>query len=317
MRRSATLAAAPILAALLLGPAAGVGRAQAPPQPPAAAQPPPDDPVVARVDGQPIRLSDVAEAARGLPEELRAAPPQIIYPLILDQLISQQALVNAARRQGIDRDPQVAARVRQAEERELQQALIQRELRGSLTEEALRRRYDQTVANRPAEEEVRVRQILVATETAAREVLAELRRPGADFAEVARRRSTGPGAQEGGDLGFFKKGDMVPEFAEAAFALQPGQISDPVRSPFGWHVIRLEERRSAPPPAYEEVRESLRQQLVEQEVTAFVERVRNGAQIERFNLDGTPQRPASGGGGGSLLDNAAPPPPSSPQPQRR
>ncbi|MBX6375221.1 MAG: peptidylprolyl isomerase, partial [Acetobacteraceae bacterium] len=164
--------------------------------------------------------------------------------------------------------------------------------------------------------------ILLATEAEARAALAEARRPGADFAEVARRRSTGPGAREGGDLGFFKRGDMVPEFAEAAFALQAGQISEaPVRTAFGWHVIKVEERRAAPPPPFEEVRDALRQQILEEQIGAIVERVRAAARIERLNPDGTLQQrpaasPATGGGGGSLLDSATPPPPPA-APQRR
>ena len=139
-----------------------------------------------------------------------------------------------------------------------------------------------------------------------------------------RRRSTGPGAREGGDLGFFKRGDLVPEFAEAAFGLQPGQITEnPVRTPFGWHVIKVEERRSAPPPGLDEVRDTLRQQIFEEEVTAVVERIRGAAEVERFNMDGSPQRPtdtgqppppavappARGGGGG-------PTPPALPAPRR-
>jgi peptidyl-prolyl cis-trans isomerase C len=273
--------------------------------------------VVARVDGQPLLLSDVADAAQGLPEELRAAPVQMLYPLILDQLITQRAIVAAARRDGLDRDEQLRRRVARAEDQELQQALLSRELAGKISEEALRARYRQEIATRPAEEELRARHILVATETEARQALTEVR-GGADFAEVARRRSSGPGARDGGDLGFFKRGDMVPEFAEAAFALQAGQISAaPVRSPFGWHVIKVEERRAAPPPPFEEVRDALRQQVVEAEITAVVDRIRGAAQIERFNLDGSPR---------GALDGAAPPPgpaparpgaaPAAPQPRR-
>jgi peptidyl-prolyl cis-trans isomerase C len=118
---------------------------------------------------------------------------------------------------------------------------------------------------------------------------------------VAQRRSAGPGAREGGDLGFFKRGDMVPEFAEAAFALQAGQLSAaPVRSPFGWHVIRVDERRAAAPPPYEEAREPLRQRLFEGEINALVERARSAAKIERFNLDGSTPR---------AIDAAEPPAP--------
>lgn len=276
--------------------------------PPALAQAPtpatpPGDPVVARVDGEPILLSDVAAAARDLPEELRGAPPQMLYPLLLDQMIAGRAITAAARRAGLDREEEVRARIRRAEELELQQAWLTREIGSRVTDEAVRARYDREIASRPAEEEVRARHILVPTESEARAALAEIR-GGADFTAVAQRRSTGPGAREGGDLGFFRRGDMVPEFANAAFALQAGQVSEnPVRSPFGWHVIKVEERRQAAPPPFEEVAQAIRQQLLEAEVQAAVERARAAARIERFNLDGSAPRPT---------DGAEPPAPAAP-----
>ncbi len=300
------------LACLLLATPLAVAQAQAPaPAPAPTPAPASADPVLARVDGQELRLSDLEEAARGLPEQLRGMPQQMLYPLLLDQLITQKALVNAARAQGLDRDPQVVARLRRAEEETLQQALLTRAISGEVTEEKLRARYDREVASRPPEEEVRARHILVGSESDARTALAEARRPGTDFAEVARRRSSGPGASEGGDLGFFKRSDMIPEFAEAAFALSPGQISTaPVRTQFGWHIIKVEERRQVPPPPFEEARESLRQSVLEEAVNAEVERIRTAARVERFGMDGSPQRAPS------LLDQAAPPPSAPAQPRR-
>ena len=175
-----------------------------------------------------------------------------------------------------------------------------------MTDEAIRARYDQEASRRQGEPEVRARHVLVPTETAAREAMAEISR-GADFAEVAKRRSTGPGAQQGGDLGFFKRGDMVPEFAEAAFALQPGQVSaTPVRSPFGWHVIKVEEQRAAAAPSFEDAKPQLQRQMLEEGVEAMVQRVRSAAKIERLDSAAAPA-PA-----GSLLDNAAPPPATAP-----
>lgn len=270
---------------------------------------PPGDPVVARVEGEPILLSDVTAAARDLPEQVRGTPTQVLYPLILDQIISQRVIVAAARRAGLDRDPELRARIRRAEDQELQQALLTGEVMGRVTDEAVRQRFDAEVANRPTEEELRARHILVPTESEARAVIVELR-GGADFAAVAARRSSGPGSREGGDLGFFRRGDMVPEFAEAAYALQAGQTStNPVRSPFGWHVIRVEERRRSPPPSFEDVREQLRGQMIEQEVNATVERLRATARIERFNMDGSVQR---------ATDNAEPPaPPAGGRPAQR
>jgi peptidyl-prolyl cis-trans isomerase C len=255
------------------------------------------------VDGEPILLSDLASAARDLPEELRAAPTQMLYPLLLDQLIAARSVTAAARRARLDQDAEVRARMRRAEEQELQQAWLSREISSRVTDAAIRARYDREVANRPAEEEVRARHILVPTETEARAALAEIR-GGADFTAVAQRRSTGPGSREGGDLGFFRRGDMVPEFAEAAFALQAGQVSEnPVRSPFGWHVIKVEERRRAAAPPFEEVAQAIRQQLLEAEVQAAVERARGEARVERFNLDGSAPRPT---------DAAEPPAPAAP-----
>jgi peptidyl-prolyl cis-trans isomerase C len=263
----------------------------------------PTDPIVARVDGEEIRFSDLANAAQELPEELRGAPPQMLYPLLLDQMIAGRAVAAAARRAGLDKDEAVRARVRRAEEQELQQAYISRALAGLVTDERIRAAYDAEIRARPVEEEVRARHILVPTETEAREALAEIR-AGADFNAVAQRRSAGPGAREGGDLGFFKRGDMVPEFAEAAFALQAGQISAaPVRSPFGWHIIRVDERRSSAPPPFEEARETLRQRLFEAEISTVVERARSAAKIERFNLDGSTPR---------AIDAAEPPAPTAP-----
>jgi peptidyl-prolyl cis-trans isomerase C len=293
-RRAGLALALPLAAVLAVGPARG--------QAPVPATPP-GDPVVARVDGEPILLSDLAAAVRDLPEELRGAPPPMLYPLLLDQMIAGRAIAAAARRAGLDRDEEVRARIRRAEEQELQQAWLSREIAGRVTVEAVRARYDRDIAGRPAEEEVRARHILVPTEAEARAALAEIR-GGADFTAVAQRLSSGPGAREGGDLGFFRRGDMVPEFATAAFALQAGQVSEaPVRSPFGWHVIKVEERRTAAPPPFEEVAQALRQQLMEAEVQGAVERARAAARIERFNLDGSAPRPT---------DQAEPPAPAAP-----
>jgi peptidyl-prolyl cis-trans isomerase C len=304
-----------LLAACLVSPfAAGVQPAPAQtaaPSPSAV----PEDPLLARVDGQEVRMSDVvAVASEVLPPELRNVPPgalmQMLPPEVsrqlVDRAITERALVAAARAAGLDRDEEVRRRIRRAEEQELQQALLTREVGGKVTDEAIRARYDQEASRRQGEPEVRARHVLVPTETAAREAMAEISR-GADFAEVAKRRSTGPGAQQGGDLGFFRRGDMVPEFAEAAFALQPGQVSaTPVRSPFGWHVIKVEEQRAAAAPSFEDAKPQLQRQMLEEGVEAMVQRVRSAAKIERLDSQAAPA-PA-----GTLLDNAAPPPVAAP-----
>lgn len=299
-----------MLAALLpLAPLGALAQAPAQPQ---AASPAAEDPVVARVDGQPVRLSDVMATAQDvLPAEMRDMPAALLMQVLpadvrrqlIERTITERALTAAARAAGLDKDAEVRRRVQRAEDQELQQAYIGREVGPQVTEAALRARYEQESGKRQGEEEVRARHILLRTETEAKTALAAVK-GGEDFAAAAKRLSTDPGSRDGGDLGFFKRGDMVPEFAAAAFAMKPGEVSaEPVKSPFGWHVIKLEERRSAPVPSFEESRQQLRQQLVQEQVDAVVQRVRATAKIER--LDQAPAQPASGG---SLLDSAAPPP---------
>jgi peptidyl-prolyl cis-trans isomerase C len=246
------------------------------------------DPVVARVDGSPIHLSDVEAAMRGLPEQFRAMPPQILFPIMLDQLISQRVLTNAARKLNLQDTPEVRARVARAEEEALQQALLAREIGPLLTEEALRARYEKDIASQPREAQVRARHILLQTETEARNAIVALQ-AGADFATLARERSRGPGAAEGGDLGFFKREEMPDAFAEAAFALAPGQFTTtPVRTQFGWHVIKLEERREEPRPSFEQAEEELRRAIIDEAATRVIDRLRAQASVQRFNLDGSP-----------------------------
>lgn len=291
--RFSLLAAACLAAALAGAPA----RAQAPA--PAAGQPAtPDDQVLARVNGQAITAADVAEAAQGLPEEFRGMPQAVIFPLLLDQLISQRVIADAARAAGVDRSDAFRRRMARAEEEALAQSFVGQRLETVLTDTALRERYRTQVTDRPAEFRVCARHILVATEAAAREALAELRRS-SDFAAVARARSTDGSRAQGGDLGCFAREEMVGPFAEAAFALPPGQVTDaPVQTQFGWHLIQVERREEVPRPSFEQAAPQLRRELAEASVNALVEQLRGAARIERLDQ---PARPA--------IDAAPPPPP--------
>ncbi|MGC1413611.1 MAG: peptidylprolyl isomerase [Acetobacteraceae bacterium] len=262
--------------------------------------PPPADPVVAKVDGQVIHLSDLKDATQGLPANLRGMPPQTLYPMLLDQMIDGRLLVAEARKSGLDKDPTVQRQVAAAEDRALQTAMLNKEVGPSVTEEAVHARYEQDVAGKPGEEEVHAKHILVDNEAEAKKIIAQLK-GGADFSALAKQYSKDPsGAQQGGDLGFFKKDEMVPEFAAAAFALQPGQISpEPVHTQFGWHVILLVERRRAEPPSFEQAHDELRQKMIQEGVQKAVAKARASASVEKFNLDGSQVRPT---------DTAEPPP---------
>lgn len=263
------------------------------------------NPVLARVDGAELRLNDVmATAAEALPPEMRDVPPATlramlpppVFQQLVDRAITDRVMVNAARAAGLERDEELRRRLRTFEEGELRDTLLRREVLPKVTDEALRARWQRDVAARPAEEEVRARHILVPNEADARAILAEVQR-GGNFEEIARRRSADPAARNGGDLGFFRRGDMVPEFATAAFALQPGQVSpQPVRSQFGWHVIKLEERRTGSGPTFDESKEALRQALIEEEVQAVIARVRGAARIEVVEAPAPAVTPAAPGG---------------------
>jgi peptidyl-prolyl cis-trans isomerase C len=298
---AASAVALPLLASGVLaqGTSAESTPAGGPPtQSSAASTTPPDaapgganDPVVAKVNGQPIYSSDVRDAAASLPPSARNMSPQQLFPMLLDQLIDGQALIAEARKTGLDKNPIVQRQVQDASDRALETALLHQQIGPLVTEDAVRARYDQDIAAKPPEVEVHARHILVADEATAKKIIAELKK-GADFAALSKQYSTDPGAkQQNGDLGFFKKDEMVPEFADAAFALKDGEVSpEPVHSQFGWHVIQVIERRQAPPVPFEQARDELRQQMIQENVQKVVGKARAGVTVEKFNMNGSVPR---------------------------
>lgn len=219
-----------------------------------------NDPVVARVDDEPIYYSEVQWAYSQLPQQYRGMPLEQLFEPVLQQLIASKLLAAAGREAGLDDDPNVRRERRLLDERLLSSVFIARLVDKEATEKKLREAYDEFVANYKGEDEVHARHILVKTREEAEEVVKALKN-GADFVDLAKEKSTGPTGQVGGDLGFFKRGDMVKPFSDAAFALKPGEISEPVKTQFGWHVIKVEERRKSPAPSFEQVRNQLRYDL--------------------------------------------------------
>ena len=247
-----------------------------------------EDTVVAIVDGVAVHRSELEEVARGLPEQFRQMPLQVLYGILLDRVIDFRLLANEAERLDVADDPAVEAALARARADVLREALVQQKIREETTADKLRERYEGLKQSENfAQEEVHARHILTESEQEAKAVIEELQ-GGADFAALAEERSVGPSAEGGGDLGFFRREQMVPEFAEAAFALDPGEITtEPVQTQFGWHVIKVLDRRTAE-PTFAESEPQLRQELARDVVTALVADLREDAEIERFNLDGTP-----------------------------
>ena len=300
--KTATITLAASFAAFPL--AAAWAQAPKPATPPAKTAPAPAikpaDPVVARVGAQTVHLSDISAAAQLLPQQYRSMPTNVLYPLLVDQAIDRIAVADLARKQGLDKNPEVAHAMARAADQALQNAMLAQEVNPQITEAAVHARYEKDIAGKTGVEEVHAEHILVPTEALATKLIAELNK-GADFATLAKKNSTDPGGAQGGDLGFFKHTDMLPAFANAAFALKTGQITQkPVKTQYGWHVIKLLGRRHAPAPTYAEAHDELRQKMVQQAVARVIAQARAGLAIARFNPDGSPVR---------ATDTAQPPPP--------
>ena len=245
-----------------------------------------EDPVVAIVNGAEIHRSDVILAQRQLPAEARSYPLELIYPRLLDRVIDSKLFTLEARKDNLQDDADVKTRMARIEDQVIQMVYLERYVARVVTDEALRQRFDEFLKLNPPQDQVRARHILVETEAEA-EALIEAIEGGADFAQLAAEKSTGPSAEQGGELDYFARDDVVAGFAEAAFGLEPGEVTDqPVKTQFGWHVIKVEDRRRATPPTFEETRDRLTEEMSQEAYIDLVERLRLGARIERFNLDG-------------------------------
>lgn len=285
-RRKTPMIRLTIAAALLAAAAALPALAQNAAKPPAGAKA--DDAVVAKIDSQAVRRSDIELARLALPAEFRQMPLETIYSQLLEKVIERKLAAFAAKKGKLDEGDVYKRQFAFISESVLEQVYFNAAIDAQLTEDKLRQRFARAMANFKGDEEVAARHILVETENDAKAVVKSLE-GGADFGKLAREKSIDPSArQNGGDLGYFARGQMVPEFSEAAFALKVGQISKPVKSSFGWHVVVVDGRRQSPPPSYEQAIDDLRQDMAREVVAETLEKLRSAAKIERFGLDGKP-----------------------------
>ncbi len=250
---------------------------------PATAQDKPSiDQVVAIVNDTEITLGHMIIARASLPEQYRQLPDEVLFTGILDQLVQQAALADSY-------EGDLPARVSLSIENELRSLtageVIERNMASPLSEDDVQAAYDEQYANAEAGEEYNASHILVETEEAAIALKEELDN-GADFAALAREKSTGPSGPGGGSLGWFGKGMMVPSFEAAVVAMEPGAVSDPVQTQFGWHVIKLNETRKTEAPSLESVREELELQLRQTRVQTTIEDVTAAADVDRSGAEG-------------------------------
>ncbi|MGH6960830.1 MAG: peptidylprolyl isomerase [Dongiaceae bacterium] len=259
---------------------------------------PPPDTVVAIINGTKITRADVIASAQTLPAEYQSKI-DAIFPALIDRLVDLTLLTEEGRKQNLQDDAEVKARIEQITNQVIQEVVIRRHLAQAMTADAIKARYEKFVAEQPAQTEIRASHILVATEEEAKEIIKQLA-GGADFAALSKEKSTDPSAkQNGGDLGYFTGGDMVPEFSQAAFAMEKGESSKaPVKTQFGWHVIKVADKRPKAAPTLEETRSHIEKLLSGELLTAYLTSLRSTAQVQKFNPDGTPiaAEPAAGTG---------------------
>jgi peptidyl-prolyl cis-trans isomerase C len=273
------------LAALLIAPA--VAKAQD------------SDPLIARVNGVEIHQSDLALAEDEVGASIPQMAPDQKREYLITYLTDVVILAQAADKQKIGDRDDVKRHLAFERNKVLMETLLQDTGKAALTDDAMHKVYDEAVKQMPPEEEVHARHILVPTEAEAKDIEDQLKK-GADFATLAKEKSKDPGAADGGDLGYFTKDQMVPEFSDVAFKLDKGQISDPVHTQFGWHIIQVEDKRTKPTPTFDQVRSQLENFVAHKAQAEMVENLRKSATIER--LDQPPPAAADP----STLNPAAP-----------
>jgi peptidyl-prolyl cis-trans isomerase C len=240
-----------------------------------------EDKVVATIGGKPVTEADIALAVSDLDEQFARLPEEQRRAAALSAIIEIRVMADEAAARGIDKDAAFQRRIAFLQQRALHAALIDTEIAGKITEDEVRARYDQQIAATPPVNEVKARHILVKTKEEAEAIIKRLD-AGESFETIAKEVSTDPGSgANGGDLGWFGPGQMVPEFEQAAFALEVGAHSkEPVQSQFGFHVIKVEDKRAQQPPAFEQVKEQFRSMILREKYFALVEALRAKAVVE-------------------------------------
>jgi peptidyl-prolyl cis-trans isomerase C len=245
------------------------------------------DPVVAKVNGVEIHQSDLDVAQEDMSEQLAQLPAEARRDYLITYLTDMLLVDKVADDQKVAQSVEFQRRLTFARNKLLMETMMQSVGKDAVTDAALRKVYDEAAKQIGDEQEVRARHILVETEADAKALLTELKK-GTDFAALAKQKSKDPGAAEGGDLGYFTKDQMVPEFAEIAFKLDKGQTSDPVKTQFGWHIIKVEDKRKREVPSFAQVKPQLESYLVRKAQADYVTKLRESAKIERTGGGPTP-----------------------------
>lgn len=247
------------------------------------------NPTVAKVNGESITRAELLSEAQSLPAQLQQIPLATLYPNLLEQVITERVVRKAGYDAELQNSDAVKERLKAAEKKIVADEYLRQQVKKNMTDAKLKTRYDAYVAKFKPAEEVRASHILVKTEKEAADLIAQIK-GGADFAKLATEKSIDKAAAaQGGDLGFFRKDDMVEPFAKAAFGMKAGDVSTkPVKTDFGYHVIKVVDKRQSKPDSFDKMKpelENAEAQVIAHEV---VKGLIQKAKIERFQLDGTP-----------------------------
>ena len=233
--------------------------------------------VVALIGTEEISLDEVKAFVAEVPQ-LAEVPFEQVYPNILEMMINDKVIANGANRYGIQKDPQIKRMIKAAGDQIIAQAYMSKRLESALTEEDLKEAYDEEVKNFKPEEEIHARHILVPTEKQAQDILIQLK-AGADFGLLADQKSIDKNAPQG-DLGYFTREMMIPEFADAVFSMKKGQMSGPIQTVYGWHIIQVEDRRPTQPPAFEQVKDQMQHLAMEKKIPQILEQEREFQKVK-------------------------------------
>ncbi len=232
--------------------------------------------VAAVVNGEKITVDEIRAQAQKVPQ-LAELPFEMIYPRLLESVVNTRMMLQGAEKAGLENDPKVREVLKAGRDQVLAQAYMARQLEAMVTPEQLKEIYIHEIQNFERPEEISARHILVKTEKEANDVLIQLK-AGADFKMIAAQKSLDQ--TPGGDLGYFKAEEMIPAFSKPVFALKKGQYSKPIQTPFGWHIVIVDDRRLAAPPSFEEVQDQLKNMFMEQHVPQVLEQERQKAKVE-------------------------------------
>ena len=240
-------------------------------------------PIVANVNNEDISLETMIHAMNELPPEIQSQPFMSYYEGLLERVIDIKLFAQEGKKMKLDEEPSVRAAIDFVIEKVLMQAFLSKYVQENIKEENLKASYNNFIADETSREEIKASHILMDTESEAIDVINMLN-DGDDFAELAKNKSTGPSGPSGGDLGWFKRGQMVPPFEKAAFSLNKNEISQiPVQTQFGWHVIKIFDKRIPEAPSYESMKSKLIQDLERKIVSKKIQDLRNDALIEKLS----------------------------------